>query len=162
MHTISHRRLIVAVLLSMFILAIFAFMPSTTVHAATATYFNQLRDYTGTYNSNLARVPGIMKFLVRNQRVALHIEGGTGGTEIMGVVTNAESLIIDYLPESPADITMHIRVGAGTVDRLIAQNSGVAVLEAIGSDIRFEGVGLGNQLRAVIISLGARIARVFA
>ena len=125
------------------------------------SYFNQLSEYTATYNYNLDSIPGLLRFLVRSQRVEILLEAEEGSAEVIGAVTDSYSAIVDYLPRGPDNPTLRIQVRPGTVERLRAENSGKALLEVIGDDIRISGVGPINGFRALLFRAGARVAGMF-
>ena len=136
-------------------------IPAAAQASNAGTYFGKLRGYTTTYNSSIEQVPGFIRFLVQDQRVALTIQSATGSDERLGVATDSQSLVTDFTPNAPPNPTMRITVTPGTVERLMEENSGKAVLAAVGSDIRFQGVGVVNAARALFIRLGANLARLF-
>jgi len=158
MNTSAISRPLVLIILTCILLVL---MSSAVGASNGGSYFGTLRGYTTTYNSNIDKVPGFIRFLVREQRVALTIQSAGGSDEVLGVATDTESRVTDFTPNPPPNPTMRVTVTPGTVERLIDENSGKVVLAAVGSDIRFQGVGILNGARALFIRLGANLARLF-
>ena len=129
--------------------------------AAQGQYYRTLNPYVSTYNASVQAIPGFLRGMLRDQQVEIIIQQGSGNDEYVGVLTDGQSQITEFLSQAPETPTLRVTVTPGTVERLIEENSGVAVLGAIGSDIRIQGVGLGNSLRALIFRVGAAIARFF-
>ena len=140
---------------------IFAVLASPGGVHASDSYYDQLQQYVATYNSSISMVPGPLRFILQDQRVAMHFESAVGPEEVVGVVTDEQAVITGYLQSAPDNLTLRIRVSEGTVPRLIDENSGYAVLRAIGEDIRFEGVGIIGRIKTMILHLAGTVARMF-
>lgn len=146
-------------------LAALILVMTLAVDAANAVpggYYDDLHEYVDMYNRDIEKIPGFLTLLVRNQYAWIVFESVSGPDEIAGAVTGEDGSVLQYVPSAPFNPTIIVTVRPGTVHRLIAEHSGRAVLDAIGSDIRIEGVGIRGRIRTFALVLIVRVALRFA
>ena len=122
-------------------------------------HYDMVSPYVDVYNDNIRKVPGFLTVLIGNQQVQVNFEFTSGDDEIAGAIIGSDGSVQQFLNSAPPNPTMLVVVNPGTVERLVNENSGEAVLAAIGSDIHIRGVGIIGQLRAFAFRMLAGLAR---
>ncbi len=145
-------------------LAVLILTMALTGSAANATsdsYYDQLHEYVDLYNGEIEKIPFFVTMLVREQYARITFESTTGPDEIVGAVTGEDGSVLQFLASAPFNPTMVVSVRPGTVERLVAENCGNAVLAAVGDDIRIDGVGIVGRIRTLTLRLLLMVARRF-
>ena len=142
-------------------LAYLLVLATVTSAAGTGDYYHRVSEYVDVYNASLTKIPGFVTVLVRDQRIQVNFEIGNGSDEVVGLLTASDGSIAHYLPSTPPNPTMIMRVRPGTVERLIEEDCARTVLAAIGNDISIRGVGIAGRIRAFIFRIMAGAALRF-
>ncbi len=112
----------------------------------------QPRDYVPVYNSNTDMVPDLVRSLVGDERVNVHVES-PGETYTIGLVMDGVK-VDEVVEDGLANETVEIRTDKDTVHRIMdSDEPAAATVEAFNSgDIEYTVEGFGNQLKFGILS----------
>ncbi len=125
------------------------------------TLFERLSDYVDVYNENLEKMPGFVRMLGGNERIALEIALENGSVLNIGVVTS-EGRITEFSKGELEDPTLRVWTDEATVNSIITSDdpAGSAFYALKRGHIRYSGVGTIKKLRIAGVKVVMRIYRI--
>ena len=125
------------------------------------TLFERLSDYVDVYNENLEKMPGFVRMLGGNERIALEIALDNGSVLTIGVVTS-EGRITEFSKGELEDPTLRVWTDEATVNSIITSDdpAGSAFYALKRGHIRYSGVGTIKKLRIAGVKVVMRIYRI--